>query len=98
MRQRDIEENLWRAIRHGMDGRMIDFAAEEEISTREAVERLVEWTAPARAALGLDVTIPEQNGAQRARADFLEGRSLADIYRDSLAETRRTYVPERVIG
>src|SRR3954447_23360638 len=25
LRQREIEENLWRAIRHGMDGRMIDY-------------------------------------------------------------------------
>ena len=58
LRQREIEENLWRAIRHGMDGRMIDFGRREEISTREAVERLVEWTAPARESLGIDVSIP----------------------------------------
>src|SRR5919201_1026361 len=66
LRQREIEENLWRAIRHGMDGRMIDFAQRAEISTREAVERLVAWTAPARASLGIDVAIPDANGAQRA--------------------------------
>ena len=27
LRQREIEENLWRAIRHGLDGTQIDFAA-----------------------------------------------------------------------
>src|SRR5215212_7527495 len=36
LRQREAEENLWRAIRHGLDGRMIDFERREEIPTREA--------------------------------------------------------------
>ena len=31
--QREIEENLWRAIRHGMDGKMIDFDRGEEMPT-----------------------------------------------------------------
>ena len=34
LRQREIEENLWRAIRHGMDGRMIDYERRAEIPTR----------------------------------------------------------------
>src|SRR5215212_9472028 len=33
LRQREIEENLWRAIRHGLDGEMIDFAARTEVPT-----------------------------------------------------------------
>ena len=94
LRQREIEENLWRAIRHGLDGRMIDFGRGEEISTRAALERLVEWTAPAREGLGFDVALPERNGAQRARAALAEGASIADIYRRSIEETRRTYAPE----
>ena len=31
LRQREIEENLWRAIRHGLDGTQIDFATAEVI-------------------------------------------------------------------
>ena len=38
--QREIEENLWRAIRHGMDGKLIDFDRGEEVPTAAAVERL----------------------------------------------------------
>jgi glutamate---cysteine ligase / carboxylate-amine ligase len=95
LRQREIEENLWRAIRHGLDGRMIDFSRGEEMTTRAAVERLVEWTTPAREELGFPVTLPERNGAQRARGALADGGSIADIYRDSIAETRRTYAPER---
>jgi len=94
--QREIEENLWRAIRHGMDGRMIDFGQRAEIPTREAVERLVAWTAPARESLGIDVAIPEANGAQRAYRALAAGASIREIFQDSVAETQRTYAPEGV--
>jgi carboxylate-amine ligase len=98
LRQREIEENLWRAIRHGMDGRMIDFRRGEEVEARAVLEQFVEWTGPARQALGLDVTLPDRNGAQRDRAAFAEGKPIEDIYRDAIEETRRTYVPEGVVG
>jgi carboxylate-amine ligase len=96
MRQREIEENLWRAIRHGMDGKLIDFDRREEVPTAAAVERIVEWTAPAREALGLELAIPEANGAQRARAALEAGGSIEEVYRGVVEETRRTYAPERV--
>ena len=96
MRQREIEENLWRAIRHGMDGKMIDFDRGQEVPTAAAVERIVEWTAPARDALGLEVAIPQANGAQRARAALEGGATIEEIYRVAVEETRRTYAPERV--
>ncbi len=96
MAQREIEENLWRAIRYGMDGRMIDFSTRDEVPTRAAVERLVEWTAPARKELGIDVAVPETNGAQRAYSALADGATHEEIYRESVAETQRTYVPEGV--
>ena len=34
LRQREIEENLWQAIRHGLDGTQIDFAPRRVIETR----------------------------------------------------------------
>jgi len=96
LRQREIEENLWRAIRHGMDGKMIDFGRREEVPTRAAVERLLEWTAPARKLLGIEVALPEANGAQRAYAALAGGARIEEIYRESVDETQRTYVPEGV--
>jgi carboxylate-amine ligase len=96
LRQREIEENLWRAIRHGMDGRMIDFARRTEIPTREAVERIVAWTAPARVSLGIDIPIPVANGAQRAYRALAAGASIREIFQDSVTETQRTYAPEGV--
>ncbi|MGC1853744.1 MAG: YbdK family carboxylate-amine ligase, partial [Solirubrobacterales bacterium] len=55
---REIEENLWRAIRHGMSGRMIDFRRGEEVEARAALDGLLVWTAPARAALGIEPRLP----------------------------------------
>jgi carboxylate-amine ligase len=79
-----------------MDGQMIDFTRRDEVPTRAAVERLLEWTAPARKSLGIDVAIPEANGAQRAYRALAAGASIEDIYRESVAETQRTYVAEGV--
>jgi carboxylate-amine ligase len=88
---REIEENLWRAIRHGAGGRMIDFRRGAEVATRSILESVLVWTEPARARLGIDLRLPEQNGAQRAREALDAGISIEDIYRDAVAETRRTY-------
>jgi glutamate---cysteine ligase / carboxylate-amine ligase len=94
LRQREIEENLWRAIRHGLEGTMIDFPSGDVVPTRETLEELVAWTEPARAELGLDVEVPNRNGAMRGRAAFADGGSIEDVYRESIEDTRRTYAPE----
>ena len=89
---REIEENLWRAIRHGLDGKMIDFRrGGEEVETRALLDSILAWTEPARSQLGIELRLPERNGAQRAREALDAGVSIEDIYRDAVAETRRTY-------
>jgi glutamate---cysteine ligase / carboxylate-amine ligase len=88
---REIEENLWRAIRHGAGGKLIDFRAGEEIETRACLERLLEWTEPARTALGIDIDFPARNGAERARSALEAGESLEGVYRAAVAETAATY-------
>jgi carboxylate-amine ligase len=95
---REVEENLWRAIRYGMEGRMIDFRAGREVETRAALDGLVEWTAPVRAELGLEQELQGPNGAQRARESLAQGHSVAEIYRAAVEETQRTYRPECVPG
>lgn len=92
LRGRQIEENFWRAIRYGMDGRMIDFRGRREIETRQMLEEVLEWTAPVRSELGIEVDLPEVNGAQRMRRDFEAGQSIERIYREAVAETARTFV------
>ena len=91
LRDREIEENLWRAIRYGMDGEMIDFREQRTQPARSALEEVLAWTSPARERLGLEVALPEANGAQRARAALSEGATIEEIYREGVAETTATY-------
>jgi carboxylate-amine ligase len=98
LRQREIEENLWRAIRYGMDGEMIDFRERRLVPTRAVLEGILEWTAPARDSLGLEVELPERNGAQRAYAALAEGAMVEEIYRHAIEETKRTYAPEGAVS
>lgn len=89
-----IEENMWRAIRHGLDGRLIDLERGEEYPARAAIERLAEWSAPVRAELGIEVAFPERNGAQRQRRMIEAGATPAEVFAASVAETRETYSQE----
>jgi carboxylate-amine ligase len=98
LRDREIEENLWRAIRYGMDGKLIDFRRRAEVEAKQALDGLIAWTAPARERLGVEVALPEENGAQRARRALHDGRSIKEVYREAVAETRRTYVAEELVG
>ncbi len=84
-----IEENMWRAIRYGLDGRLLDLEAErvEEFAASEALDRLNAWT-------GGDVALPALNGAQRQRRMIDAGATPADVYAACLAETQATYFEE----
>ncbi|HEY8770557.1 MAG TPA: YbdK family carboxylate-amine ligase [Thermoleophilaceae bacterium] len=88
---RMIEENLWRAIRYGLDGRMIDLERREEYAAAALPDRMMAWTAPARASLGIDPVLPEENGAQRQRRALDGGASIEEIYAAEVALTRETY-------
>jgi carboxylate-amine ligase len=81
-----------------MEGTMIDFDRGEELPTGEAVERLLEWTAPVRLSLGLDLALPELNGARRARRALDAGASIEEVYGEAVAETRSTYVTRKEVS
>ena len=90
-----VEENLWRAIRFGMDGRFVNPATAEEREARAVLEDMLEWTAPARAEHGIgEPQFPERNSAQRQRALIAEGLSARDVYAATVRETRSTYAQE----
>jgi len=89
-----VEENVWRAIRYGLDGRMIDLARGVEVPARAAVDELWTWTAPARAEARIDVALQGPTGAQRQRAALLEGADLREVYADTVRETMTTYAQE----
>ncbi len=89
-----IEENMWRAIRFGLDGWLIDWDRVQEYPAREAIERLAAWTAPVRAELGIELAFPERNGAQRQRALIDAGAAREEVFAASVRETRQTYAQE----
>src|ERR1035441_9852062 len=89
-----IEENMWRAIRFGMDGRLIDLERGEEYPARGAIDRLGAWTAPVRGELGIDLSFPERNGAQRQRRMIESGATREEVFAASVHETRQTYSEE----
>jgi glutamate---cysteine ligase / carboxylate-amine ligase len=89
-----IEENMWRAIRFGLDGRLLDLERGEQYPAREAIERLASWTAPIRTELGIELAFPEHSGAQRQRRRIEAGGTREEVFAASVAETRQTYAEE----
>jgi len=94
--RRLVEENLWRAIRYGLDGRLIDLGCGEEFPAATLGERLLAWTAPARSALAIEATLPGENGAQRQRRALAGGASMQEIFAGEVSETQRTYAGAEV--
>ena len=86
-----IEENVWRALRYGLDGELLDLERGEPYPAAETLERLLEWTAPVRGELGIEVSLPSMNGAQRQRGMLESGMSLPDVFGAVVAQTRDTY-------
>src|SRR3954452_15388 len=84
--RRLLEENLWRAIRHGLSGELIDFERGETMPARARLEQLVDWVAPVADEIGAAayLAVPAQNAAERQRARFEEGATLADIYAEQV--------------
>ena len=89
--RRLIEENFWRAIRHGLSGELIDFATGEVVPARVRLERLVEWVRPVAEELGAAdwLAIPEWTAAERQIARHAEGASLEEIFAEQVRGAER---------
>jgi carboxylate-amine ligase len=96
--QRLVDENLWRAIRYGLEGRMIDLERKEELPAAAVPDRLLAWTAPARGLLGIDPALPGRNGASRQREAFEGGASMEEVFAAEVAATQSSYAGQEVIG
>jgi carboxylate-amine ligase len=86
-----IEENLWRAIRYGLSGELIDLERGDVLPARARLERLLEWAWPVAEEIGAApwLAIPERNAAERQIARFEEGATLAEIYAEQVGATER---------
>ncbi len=86
-----IEENLWRAIRWGVSGELIDLERGRCLPARAAVDQLLEWTTPIRAELAIEPQFPQQNGAERQAEELAKGLSIKDVYASTVAQTRQMF-------
>jgi glutamate---cysteine ligase / carboxylate-amine ligase len=92
-----IEENLWRAERHGLEGRLIDLDRGVERDAPAAIEALLEWSAPVHDALGLGpflAGVPPMlsrgNGAMRQTARLAELGDVRAMHAEVVERTRRS--------
>src|SRR5579862_685842 len=79
---RMLEENLWRAIRWGLPGELLDFAIGEPVPARARLEALIEWVMPVAEETGAApfLAVPAANSAERQRARWQDGATLEEIY------------------
>jgi carboxylate-amine ligase len=86
-----LEENLWRAIRYGLPGELIDFDSGETLPARARVEQLLEWVLPVAEEIGAApfLAVPAANAAERQLARWAEGSSLREIYAEQIAAGER---------
>jgi glutamate---cysteine ligase / carboxylate-amine ligase len=86
-----LEENLWRAIRYGMSGELIDLERRESIPARARLEQMLEWVQPVADELGASpwLAIPERNAAERQIARHEEGASMKEIFAEQVRAGER---------
>jgi carboxylate-amine ligase len=88
-----LEENFWRAIRHGLSGELIDLSAFPTARTRSAraaIEDLIEWVLPVAEELGVapHLAVPVANAAERQIARHESGASLEEIYAEQVVHPK----------
>ncbi len=89
-----LEENRWRALRDGLDARLIDLGGDGERPAPDAIRELVERCAPAAEALGcaeelelVEEILARGNGADEQRRLYEETGSLLAVARRLAEET-----------
>jgi carboxylate-amine ligase len=90
-----IEENKWRAVRYGLDGRLIDLGKDQELAAGALVRELLEWFVDdvldelgSRAEVEYAFRILEQGtSADRQLARYRETGDLKSVVDSLIAET-----------
>jgi carboxylate-amine ligase len=70
---------------------MIDLSRREEFPAAALPDRLLDWTAPARSALGIDISLPQPNGSQRQRRALEAGASIEEVFAAEVELSQGTY-------
>lgn len=96
-----IEENKWRTVRYGLDGKLVDLGKQEECPARHLVRELVEWFIDdvvdelgSRAEVEYAFKILDQGtSADRQLAVYQETGDLKAVVDHLIAETREGVMP-----
>jgi len=90
-----IEENKWRAVRYGLDGKLIDFGKQEEKPARDLIREMLDWflgdvldELGSRKEVEYAYQILERgSSADRQLATFKRTGSLKSVVDQLIAET-----------
>jgi carboxylate-amine ligase len=90
-----IEENKWRAVRYGLDGKLLDLGKECEVPARELIHELIEWFLDdvldelgTRKEVEYAFTLLREGGsASRQIATFERTGELKDVVDQLICET-----------
>jgi carboxylate-amine ligase len=92
-----IQENKWRAVRNGLDGRLIDFGKQKELPARDLIGELVGWfiddvvdELESRQEVAYAYRIMEEGtSADRQLAAFRESGDLRAVVSQVIQETNQ---------
>jgi carboxylate-amine ligase len=90
---RDLEENMWRAIRWGMSGELIDLAGRRSIPALERLEQVLEQVAETAADLGISPYLPplrEPTLSQRMDELMEDGADPRALWPDVVERNQRS--------
>ena len=99
-----IEENKWRAVRHGISGNLIEFSKQKELPARELISEILHWFVDdvvdelgTRKEIEYAFEIMRTGtSADRQLAVFERTGDLKDVVRNVVAETAEGVRPEIV--
>jgi carboxylate-amine ligase len=97
-----IEENKWRVVRYGLDGKLIDFGKQEELPARDLIREVIEWFVDdvldelgTRKEVEYAFRILEEGtSADRQLATYKRTGNLKDVVDQLIAETAEGVVEE----
>src|SRR5438105_15072532 len=93
-RRRLLDENRWRDVRYGIDGKLIDFGRETEVETRSLINELLEFVSTEVEELGsqremahIERIMREGTGADRQLATFARTHDMKAVVDQIVVET-----------
>jgi carboxylate-amine ligase len=92
---RMLEENLWRAIRWGMRGQLIDLDAGRSVPARARLEALIEQVSDVAGDLGITPhlgVLLEPTAAERYASELANGATVHEVWPHAVQRTRDSVI------